>query len=185
MPVVGSTTVPLPDLPQPLIPPGTDLHDAYQSCKWLEQKTTWGIIANDLDLIGSESSDSRMSPTNAARVLGHALLLAPSQSGREALARDIVACNGEEEWLATVADLYVHGLIRVCTSHRGFYSLSLFSPVFSSLQSQRSYTRRNPRSHPTSVAAGTRRSNAAARPIYTQCARAALVGQDHLPCDNI
>ena len=55
-----------------------------------------------------------MSPPVTARVLGHALLLAPSEQGRAALTRDVLGCEGDPELLAGVAHLYVYGLMCVC-----------------------------------------------------------------------
>ena len=54
-----------------------------------------------------------MGPPLTARVLGHALLLAPSEQGRAALTRDILGCKDDPELLAGVAYLYVYGLMRV------------------------------------------------------------------------
>ena len=54
------------------------------------------------------------SPRVAARVLGHGLILAPSEEGRSALTRDINECDSDPELLAGLAHLYVYGLIRVC-----------------------------------------------------------------------
>ncbi|RPD82135.1 hypothetical protein L226DRAFT_607311 [Lentinus tigrinus ALCF2SS1-7] len=53
-----------------------------------------------------------MSPTAiTARVLGHSLLLAPNDSGRDALVRDILACHEDPELLAGLAYLYIFGFI--------------------------------------------------------------------------
>ncbi|RPD65050.1 hypothetical protein L227DRAFT_277372 [Lentinus tigrinus ALCF2SS1-6] len=53
-----------------------------------------------------------MSPTAiTARVLGHSLLLAPNDSRRDALVRDILACHEDPELLAGLAYLYIFGFI--------------------------------------------------------------------------
>ncbi|KAI0354001.1 hypothetical protein OH77DRAFT_571295 [Trametes cingulata] len=53
-----------------------------------------------------------MSPIVAARVLGYALLYAPHDAGRDALVRDILACDGDLD-LGVLAHLYLFGLIRL------------------------------------------------------------------------
>ena len=42
--------------------------------------------------------------------------MAPSEDGCDALAREILSCLRDLEYLAGLAYLYVHGLIRVCAS---------------------------------------------------------------------
>ena len=56
-----------------------------------------------------------IAPRVAARVLGHGIILAPNDVGRDALVRDILACEEDFKLLAGLAHLYVYGLIRMCT----------------------------------------------------------------------
>jgi len=72
-----------------------------------------------------------LSPRVAARVLGHGLILAPSEEGRSALTRDINECDSDPELLAGLAHLYVYGLIRV------FYNPKGRTPAISATQSPR------------------------------------------------
>jgi hypothetical protein len=90
---------------------GTAPYGAYEHCVRLEQEL--GCIADFI-------------PTMAARVLGHALRLAPSDVGCDALAQEIIDCQGDPELLAGLAHLYVYGMIRVCESQ---YSQQYCSPI--------------------------------------------------------
>ncbi|KAF6746670.1 hypothetical protein DFP72DRAFT_1152120 [Ephemerocybe angulata] len=51
-------------------------------------------------------------PVIIARVLGHGLRLAPSEEGRQVLAREILDCNTDWELLAGLGHVYVYGMIR-------------------------------------------------------------------------
>ncbi len=99
-------------LPANLYPQGSDYHRAYERCLQLERGEGWNNFAADLPPDHPFVLES-MSPIVAARVLGYGLLYAPNDTGRDALARDILACQNPE--LAVLAYLYVFGLIRVCT----------------------------------------------------------------------
>lgn len=57
-----------------------------------------------------------MSPPVAGCVLGYTLRVAPSEDGHDALAREILLCLRDLEYLAGLAYLYVHGSIQVCAS---------------------------------------------------------------------
>ncbi|EPS96388.1 hypothetical protein FOMPIDRAFT_88923 [Fomitopsis schrenkii] len=58
-----------------------------------------------------------MPPAVVARVLGYGIRC--NDRGRDALVRDILACNKEAELLAGVAHLYVYGLCRVFYNPKG------------------------------------------------------------------
>ena len=92
-----------------------DIHTAYEHCRRLECLAYWDTFSDDLRDSLSMDVMQGMAPRVAARVLGHGLLLAPSDAGRNALVRDILACDEDLELLAGLAHLYVYGLIRVCT----------------------------------------------------------------------
>lgn len=103
-------------LPENMYPQGSDNHQAYQRCLQLEYDQIYVNLAADLQpspLEGVLETES-MPPLIAARVLGYGLLYAPNDTGRAALVRDILACQGQAE-LDVLAYLYVFGLIRVCT----------------------------------------------------------------------
>ena len=104
---------------QPLPPnpyeQGSDNHEAYERCLQLERRPAWNAVLDDLPHNHPYEDILRdMTSIVTARVLGHGLHLAPNDSGRNALVRDILACSQLE--LALLAYLYVFGLIRVCTS---------------------------------------------------------------------
>lgn len=104
--------------PQALVPnpyPIGDIHTAYEHCRRLECLEYWNTFSDDLRNSLSMDVTQRMAPRVAARVLGHGLRFAPNDVGREALVRDILACDEDLELLAGLAHLYVYGLIRVCT----------------------------------------------------------------------
>ncbi|CAA7263813.1 unnamed protein product [Cyclocybe aegerita] len=122
--------------PQPLptnpFIPETPTHDAYDQCLSLEQQPGWYIFESDLR--GKDFSESIMrdlSPVIVARVLGHALRLAPSDEGREVLTREIIGCEADPELLAGLSHLYVYGMIRV------FYNPKGPTPSISAIQSPR------------------------------------------------
>lgn len=98
--------------------PGGDNHTAYGLCLQLELiGTTWPNIFVD-SLAHTPPFEQvliSMAPVVAARVLGYGLCYAPNDTGRDALVRDILACGGNQPWMAVLAYLYVYGLIRVCT----------------------------------------------------------------------
>ncbi|KAJ7343252.1 hypothetical protein DFH08DRAFT_915163 [Mycena albidolilacea] len=58
-------------------------------------------------------------PEVAGRTLGYALCFAPSDSGRDCVAREVNACDGDIESLAGLAHLYIFGLIRVFKNPKG------------------------------------------------------------------
>ena len=101
-----STGQPLPSNPYPA---ENSSHTAYERCLKLER-------CSDRHTPVEESIMEDMPPIVAARVLGHGLLLAPNDAGHNALVQDILACAQEQRMLAALAHLYVHGLIRACTS---------------------------------------------------------------------
>ncbi|KAJ7491930.1 hypothetical protein FB451DRAFT_1348694 [Mycena latifolia] len=59
------------------------------------------------------------SPEIAGRTLGYALLFAPSDTGRDCVAREVNACNGNIERLVGLAHLYIYGLIRIFRNPKG------------------------------------------------------------------
>jgi hypothetical protein len=108
-------------LPENQFALGTNHHMAYEECRLLEQKEAW--LERDL----SENIMRDMPPSMVARVLGYALMFAPSEAGRDFLARDILSCRPEHlstqdasycspELLAGLAHIYVFGVIHVCES---------------------------------------------------------------------
>jgi len=105
---------PLPPCPESF-PVGSDLWDAFQICKSLEPREQWLLYHGELAHPRSENVLLDLTPACAGRVLGFALLYSPSRGGRDALAAEIIGCNGDDELLAGLAHLYVYGLIRVCT----------------------------------------------------------------------
>ncbi|KAJ3512556.1 hypothetical protein NLJ89_g3447 [Agrocybe chaxingu] len=121
--------------PQPLptnpFIPETPTHDAYDQCLSLEQQPGWHVFESDLGRDFSESIMRDMSPVIVARVLGHALRLAPSDEGREVLTREIIDCEAHPELLAGLGHLYVYGMIRV------FYNPKGPTPSISAIQSPR------------------------------------------------
>lgn len=67
----------------------------------MEQKQGWNQFAADLGRDFSEAIMSDLPPVTVARVLGHALRVAPSGDGRDVLAREIMDCKADP------MDLYV------------------------------------------------------------------------------
>ena len=130
MPLAGKPT-PLP-LSANIFPPSSPTRAAYDVCLILEQREAWNIPDRDLHQEAPNFVMFDMSPLVASRVLGHALVLTPSEDGREALAREINDCYSDPELLAGLAYLYVFGLMRVCAF---FSSVRLFSGYLTKLQS--------------------------------------------------
>ena len=126
MPLASSKPFPQALLPNPY--PVGDTHTAYEHCRRLECREYWNTFSDDLRNSLSADIMQGMTPAVAARVLGHGLLLAPNDAGRNALVRDILACDEDLELLAGLAHLYVYGLIRVCT-WRHTCPLLLFSLI--------------------------------------------------------
>ena len=84
---------PLPANPFPL----GDIRDAYQRCLLLERSTGWHEFVGDLPPHPPfEDILNAFLPIVTARVLGHALVYAPNDDGRNALGRDILACAQDE-----------------------------------------------------------------------------------------
>jgi len=84
---------------------------------------SWGAFVEDLDArIGHPSLEAFMfkhPPEVAGRTLGYALVFAPSDAGRDCVAREVNACNGDIERLAALAHLYIFGLVRVFKNPKG------------------------------------------------------------------
>ncbi|KXN89744.1 hypothetical protein AN958_05284 [Leucoagaricus sp. SymC.cos] len=98
---------------------GQDTWRAYDVCLALQSLQEWKIFKSDLEKPISKPILLDMNPPLVARVLGHALVLAPNENGRDALTREILGCNGDHELLAGLAHLYVKGLIRVFKNPKG------------------------------------------------------------------
>ncbi|KAJ7254700.1 hypothetical protein B0H12DRAFT_1233352 [Mycena haematopus] len=112
MPVVGDLK-PTPLPPNPF-PATTEHASAYGSCLTLESRDNWGVLIDDLQPGSSHSvMFDTMSPVVAARVLGYTLIHAPTEKGRDSIARDIESCHDDLEHLAGLAFLYIHGLVRI------------------------------------------------------------------------
>lgn len=95
--------------------PGTDIYNAYERCLKLQSHLLWSRFVTDLaDDPPYKEILKELPPVVSARILGHALKYAPSDEGRDALAREIRDCGDLAE-LGLLAYLYVYGLIRVCT----------------------------------------------------------------------
>ncbi|KAI0083345.1 hypothetical protein BDY19DRAFT_1060986 [Irpex rosettiformis] len=92
---------------------------AYDHCLWLEQFHSWSVFVEELRQTVSEEIMKDMPPVTVARVLGYAIHLAPNDNGRDALVRDILACEKDPELLAGVAHLYVYGLCRIFYNPKG------------------------------------------------------------------
>ncbi|KAH9919692.1 uncharacterized protein B0H18DRAFT_1026718 [Fomitopsis serialis] len=84
---------------------GDEIWEAYNQCLSLEQHEGWNTFAAQLQKDVSEGIMNDLSPRVAARVLGWALRVAPSDEGRNALVREIVGCNDDPELLAGLAHL--------------------------------------------------------------------------------
>ncbi|KAI0372384.1 hypothetical protein BV20DRAFT_68585 [Pilatotrama ljubarskyi] len=85
----------------------------------LERRPVWHIFEADFpDDPPFGTVLANIVPIVAARVLGHALIDAPNDTGRDALVCDITACNEDFE-LGGPAHLYVFGLIRVFYNSKG------------------------------------------------------------------
>ncbi|KAJ7628637.1 hypothetical protein FB45DRAFT_918839 [Roridomyces roridus] len=114
-------------MPEPLPPNTFTAHtpawNAYNSCVDLEALASWGAFVQDLDpRIGNPSLEAFMfqnPPEVAGRTLGYALRFAPNDTGRNCVAREVNACNGDIESLAGLAHLYIYGLIRVFRNPKG------------------------------------------------------------------
>ena len=104
---------PLPDNPYDLANQ-QDWYRAFDTCKWLEAADNWGTLLPDLVKTHSEVIMLQTNPQVAGRTLGYALILAPSDVGRDAIARAVNDCNRNAEILAGLAHLYIYGLIRIC-----------------------------------------------------------------------
>ena len=104
---------PLPNNPYDLANQ-QDWYRAFDACKWLEAADNWGKFLPDLAKTHSEVIMLQTNPQVAGRTLGYALILAPSDVGRDAVARAVNDCNGNAEILAGLAHLYIYGLIRIC-----------------------------------------------------------------------
>ncbi|RPD53564.1 hypothetical protein L226DRAFT_613841 [Lentinus tigrinus ALCF2SS1-7] len=94
-----------------------EIHTAYAHCLGLESLPGWNFSGGLQDASFNVLQD--MAPTVSARVLGHGLRLAPDDAARNVLARDILACQEDQELLAGLAHLYVFGLIRVFYNPNG------------------------------------------------------------------
>ncbi|KZT74307.1 hypothetical protein DAEQUDRAFT_753793 [Daedalea quercina L-15889] len=128
MPLARKPTSTAP-LPPNTYPHGDDIRKAYEDCLSLEQhELGWNVLATQLQDT-PENIMADLNPKISARVLGWALLLAPSDEGRAALTREIIGCDGDPELLAGLAHLYVYGLIRV------FYNPEGPTPSVSATQS--------------------------------------------------
>ncbi|KAI0712653.1 hypothetical protein C8Q76DRAFT_491403 [Earliella scabrosa] len=112
--ITHSQGQPLPS--NPYSTPG-DSCTAYEHCLQLERCAGWDSFQVVEDPFEEIMAD--MPPVVAARVLGHGLHFAPNGDGRNALVRDILACEQKQPWLATLAHLYVYGLIRVFYNPKG------------------------------------------------------------------
>lgn len=86
-----------------------DWHRAFNSCRRLEAADRWATFSHDLEEIMLHTN-----PQVAARTLGYALVFAPSDVGRDCVAREVNACHDDPEILAGLAHLYMYGLIRIC-----------------------------------------------------------------------
>ncbi|KAJ7104026.1 hypothetical protein B0H15DRAFT_935570 [Mycena belliarum] len=112
-------------MPQPLpsnpFAKHTPEWDAYNSCLHLEALTSWSV--DDLNArIADPSLEGLMlaiPPQVAGRTLGYALFYAPSDTGRACVAEEIVACTGDLDTLASLAHLYIFGLIRIFRNPKG------------------------------------------------------------------
>ncbi|KAK0466960.1 uncharacterized protein EV420DRAFT_1635996 [Desarmillaria tabescens] len=95
--------MPSPLPPNPFDPLShTYEHTAYESCLTLEALRSWDVSSEPAAMF-------RFSPQVAARVLGYALIHHPGSP----IAREISGCDGNAEFMAGLAYLYVMGMIRV------------------------------------------------------------------------
>ncbi|KAF6747257.1 hypothetical protein DFP72DRAFT_1075516 [Ephemerocybe angulata] len=94
-------------------------YNTYDHCLNLEKEQRWNAIDKGLAQLYSVDIMGDIPPVTIARVLGHCLRLAPSEEGRQVLAREILDCNGGQELLAGLGHLYVYGLIRVFYNPKG------------------------------------------------------------------
>ncbi|KZW02348.1 hypothetical protein EXIGLDRAFT_759852 [Exidia glandulosa HHB12029] len=134
MPLAGKKTA------QELRPPpdtfDVEEQQAYERCQMVEGMGGWGLIAAELPG-ASEILMLDMPPRTAARALGWALVLAPSDSGRKWLAGQILVCGESLELFAGLAHLIVFGLVRV------FYNPKGPTPTLSVDQSLQESSREN------------------------------------------
>ena len=84
-------------LPENEFAPETPLHNAYKQCLDLEDKDSWNQCSEDPNRPFSESIMKEMLPKTVARVLGHALRLAPNPVSCDVLVREIIDCKFEPE----------------------------------------------------------------------------------------
>ncbi|KAI0261957.1 hypothetical protein BC834DRAFT_893435 [Gloeopeniophorella convolvens] len=94
-------------------------HAAFESCILLEHLESWETSPDELAKSSSEVVMFKISPRVAARTLGYALLHAPTDHGRDCVAREIAACDDDPEILAGLAHLYIFGLIRIFWNPKG------------------------------------------------------------------
>ncbi|KAI0797151.1 hypothetical protein C8Q75DRAFT_862859 [Abortiporus biennis] len=96
--------------------------NAYDLCLALETHVIWSFgveVDPNVENRPTEKILQKLSPIIAARVLGHALRLAPTATSRAHLANEIKDCNGNDRLLAGLAHLYVFGLIGVFRNPKG------------------------------------------------------------------
>ncbi|KAI0782657.1 hypothetical protein C8Q75DRAFT_811583 [Abortiporus biennis] len=86
---------------------------AYDTCFALEKKVVWSFGVNE------EILSDKLPPQIAGRVLGHALILAPTETSRDKLAKEISDCEDDDTFLASLAYLYIFGLIRAFHNPKG------------------------------------------------------------------
>ena len=81
----------------------TGTRTAYDRCLWLEKFESWAIFVDQVQQTRSEELMNDMPLPVVARVLGYGMRCAPNERGRDALVRDILACERDVELLAGVA----------------------------------------------------------------------------------
>ena len=107
---------PLPELP-PCFHDYPSILDAYPQILSLERNEQ-AAYSHDPSACGGK----RLINT---RILGYLILEGPSNQARTAVAQEVNSCNGDEEKLLAIGQLYFDHYIRAC-KHIFFASLSPF-----------------------------------------------------------
>ncbi|TBU29127.1 hypothetical protein BD311DRAFT_757020 [Dichomitus squalens] len=95
----------------------------------IEAADIWERFLHHLEKAQLEETVFRTSPRVAARVLGYALIHAPSDVGRDCVAREVHDCHNDPEVLAGLAHFYIYG------SHKpkGPYATQFLRPESSTI----------------------------------------------------
>ncbi len=93
------------------------LHRDFASCARVGGATSWESFFDELHRSMSQDLIFNTSPQIAGKTLGYALIYAPTIVGRDRLAHELITFDNDPEVFAGLANLYIFGLIRICSFH--------------------------------------------------------------------